>query len=37
MQQLSQRKEWIDAWESSQRKLSDAQTLPEIAIESDDE
>jgi len=34
MQQISQRKEWVEAWQSIQRKLHDAQVLVELAEES---
>lgn len=37
MQQISQRKAWVEAWQSLQRKLHDAQTLIELAEESNDE
>ena len=37
MQQMSQQKEWVEAWKSIQRKLHDAQTLLELAVESSDE
>jgi len=37
MQQMSQQKEWVEAWHSIQRKLHDAQTLLELAVESSDE
>ncbi len=37
MQQISQEKEWVEAWKSIQRKLSDAQTLLELAVESSEE
>ena len=37
MQQISQEKIWVDSWKSLQRKLSDAQTLLELAVESSDE
>ena len=37
MQQISQRKEWVEAWQSIQRKLHDAQVLVELAEEPGDE
>ncbi|MBI1805623.1 MAG: peptide chain release factor 2 [Ignavibacteria bacterium] len=37
MQQISQRKVWVERWTSIQRKLHDAQALLELAIESADE
>jgi len=37
MQQISQRKEWVEAWRAAQRKLHDVQTLIELAEESNDE
>ncbi len=37
MQQLSARKEWIDAWTSLKRTLDDAGSLVELAEESNDE
>ena len=37
MQQISRRKSWVDAWSAVRRKLSDAQTLLEMAAESGDE
>ncbi len=36
MQQITRRKVWIDGWSGIRRKLSDAQTLFELAIESSD-
>ncbi len=37
MQQITERKEWIDAWRSIRRKLDDAGSLVELAEESKDE
>jgi peptide chain release factor 2 len=37
MQQLTQRKSWVEAWNALQRKLSDAMTLIDLAEESSDE
>lgn len=37
MQQLTSRKEWVDAWNGVQRTLGDAQSLVELAEESNDE
>jgi len=37
MQQISQQKDWVEAWRAIQRKLHDAQTLLELAEESSDE
>ena len=37
MQQISLRKEWVEAWTVIRRKLTDAQTLLELAVESADE
>lgn len=37
MQQISQRKGWVEAWQTVQRKLHDAQALTELAEESGDE
>ncbi len=37
MQQITQRKTWVEAWNSIHRKLTDAQTLLELANESSDE
>ena len=37
MQQLSEKKSWVEAWTSIHRKLQDAQTLLELAHESNDE
>jgi peptide chain release factor 2 len=37
MQQISQRKQWVDAWNALRRKLDDARTLIELAEESKDE
>jgi len=37
MQQISQQKEWVEAWNAVRRKLHDAQTLLELAVESSDE
>lgn len=36
MQQINQRKTWTDGWRSLHRKLTDAQTLLELAVESSD-
>jgi peptide chain release factor 2 len=36
MQQISQRKEWVELWASINRRLRDAQTLVELAEESND-
>jgi peptide chain release factor 2 len=36
MQQINQRKTWVDGWTSLHRKLADAQTLLELAVESSD-
>jgi peptide chain release factor 2 len=36
MQQINRRKSWVDAWNSLQRKLDDARTLLELAVESSD-
>jgi len=36
MQQLSERKLWVDGWKSLHRKVQDAQTLLELATESND-
>jgi peptide chain release factor 2 len=36
MQQITRRKVWIDGWSGIRRKLSDAQTLLELAVESSD-
>ena len=37
MQQISQRKEWVEAWQSIQRKLHDAEALLELSEESSDQ
>ena len=37
MQQINKRKSWVEAWNNLRRKLSDAQTLLELATESSDE
>lgn len=37
MQQISQRKEWVESWQGVRRKLHDTQTLIELAEESNDE
>ncbi|HUI64092.1 MAG TPA: PCRF domain-containing protein, partial [Bacteroidota bacterium] len=37
MQLISSRKEWIDGWNALQRTLSDAESLVELAEESNDE
>ena len=37
MQQINKRKMWVEAWTSIQRKLNDAKTLLELAIEASDE
>jgi peptide chain release factor 2 len=37
MQQISLRKEWVDAWKAIERKVSDAGALTELAEESADE
>jgi peptide chain release factor 2 len=37
MQQISQRKAWVEGWTAVQRRLSDARTLLELAVESNDE
>ncbi len=37
MQQISQRKSWVEAWTGVARRLSDAHTLLELAVESNDE
>jgi peptide chain release factor 2 len=37
MQQISQRKGWVEGWTAVQRRLSDARTLLELALESNDE
>jgi peptide chain release factor 2 len=37
MQQISERQEWIDAWNGLRRKLDDAGSLMELAEESQDE
>jgi peptide chain release factor 2 len=37
MQQINKRKSWVEAWSNLRRKLSDAQTLLELATESSDE
>ena len=37
MQQITKRKSWVEAWASIQRKLHDAQTLLELAVEASDE
>jgi peptide chain release factor 2 len=37
MQQISQRREWVESWQAVQRKLHDAQTLIELAEESNDQ
>ena len=36
MQQITRRKVWVDAWSGIWRKLSDAETLLELAVESSD-
>jgi peptide chain release factor 2 len=36
MQDISSRKEWVDAWSSLAKRLSDAQTFVELAEESND-
>ncbi len=36
MQQISQRKVWVEGWTAIRRKLQDAQTLLELAVESSD-
>ena len=37
MQQLNQQKSWVEAWTTVHRKLDDARTLLELAVESSDE
>ena len=37
MQQINQRKMWVEGWKTIHRKLQDAQTLRELAAESSDE
>lgn len=37
MQQISQRKEWVESWQSIQRRLHDTQVLIDLAQESNDE
>ena len=37
MQQINQRKMWVESWKTIHRKLQDAQTLRELAAESSDE
>ncbi len=37
MQQINQRKMWVEGWKAIHRKLQDAQTLRELAAESSDE
>ena len=37
MQQMNQRKSWVEAWSAIRRKLDDASTLLELAVESSDE
>ncbi len=36
MQQITQRKVWVDGWNTIRRKLGDAETLVELAMESGD-
>ncbi len=36
MQEINRRKTWVDGWRSLHRKLTDAQTLLELAVESSD-
>jgi peptide chain release factor 2 len=36
MQQISQRKEWVEAWNAAHRKLHDSYALLELAVESSD-
>jgi peptide chain release factor 2 len=37
MQEISRRKEWVDAWQRLKRQLDDAETLVELAEEAGDE
>jgi peptide chain release factor 2 len=37
MQEISRRKEWVDAWEQLKRKLDDAETFLELAVEEADD